>query len=121
MKIASRTVSATIQVVGHHSWPNAPAEVLFLRAAHRHLFVITATFNVGHADRQLEFFMLQRKMRIIIASAFEIVYVGEYNFENCSCEHVAEKIGIAFANKSMPIQSVTVSEDTENSSTVTWS
>lgn len=64
------SVVAQISVPGFHRWLNAPEKVKFLRNYHRHLFSIEALIYI-EKDRQVEFFMLQKKLRALIDSYIE--------------------------------------------------
>lgn len=49
---------------GFHKYDNAPESVAFLRNEHRHLFKWSATIEVFHDDRDLEFFITKREIEI---------------------------------------------------------
>lgn len=99
---------------GFHAWPKAPKEVDFLRNKHRHIFYVTATIEVLHNDRELEFFIVQRFIKKII----ETKILGKPELRR-SCEDIAETIlDYLEAKYRGRMISVEVSEDRENSSVV---
>ena len=97
-----------LQFEGFHCWPNAPEEVSFLRDRHRHLFHVKVSWLVSHADRDLEFFIQQKKVRKLIDEKLKDPSTANY-----SCEHWAEYLYTACG-----ASEVTVSEDGENGATV---
>src|ERR1051326_4969878 len=98
------------QFEGIHCWPKAPEEVSFLRNKHRHLFKVEAEFQVSHADRDLEFFTLKKK---IDGWLFEIKHSLTVNSSQ-SCEMMAEKILRNAITDGYQCDRVSVSEDGEN-------
>lgn len=95
---------ATIQVEGFHCWPEAPAEVAFLRQEHRHLFHIKGCVQVYHDDRDVEFILLGRKM----LGFFHRVY-PDGRLGRLSCEMLAQQFVDEF-----DLTLCEVSEDGEN-------
>jgi hypothetical protein len=93
----------TTQFEGIHKWDNAPDEVKFLRYPHRHLFNVKVWFSVNHDDRDLEFFIMKRKLNNYILASIDQNDVG-------SCEMVCRKI----AEMDSRITKVEVNEDNEN-------
>ena len=67
LRVAKRTVIATVQVVGYHKWADAPEEVRYLSNHHRHLFTVRAEFDVTHDDRDVEFHIAQGWLRAAAA------------------------------------------------------
>lgn len=79
------TVIVDFDVVGFHQYNDAPSEVEFLRARHRHLFRIRAGFHVVRLDREREIFLLEDALRARIRHLF-----GEpADFGSRSCEMIA--------------------------------
>ena len=110
-----RWVTARTQFRGIHNWPNCPIdEVGFLRDPHRHTFHVMASVEVSGADREVEFFVLQRQIDSIITARFprkdESFAVGAR-----SCEMIADVVyeGLQgeFGDREIKIS---VSEDGEN-------
>lgn len=107
--------------VGIHFWANAPEEVAFLRHPHRHIFKISATCEVSHDDRELEFFMVRQHIDTFIKGTFnayhanmpDILYLGP-----ASCEMVATMVQTMLADVYSRPFSVTVREDDENAGIV---
>ena len=109
-----RTVFITTFFNGFHCWPEAPAQVGFLRSLHRHKFGVRVEVLVTHDDRQVEFFILQEAVNKIIVK--ELTKFLTLN-SSLSCEMMAEFIW----NRLMPnysIYSITVDEDGENGATL---
>lgn len=95
---------------GLHCWPSAPEQVLFLRNPHRHEFHTTVKIEVGHDDRELEFFMVKKEIEPLLP-------YGDMGSK--SCEQMAQEIivalGMIYGRRNY---SVEVSEDGENSALV---
>lgn len=94
-----------------HRWADCPfEEVAFLREWHRHVFHVEIDLWVTHGDRDEEFFMVQHRLRTC---------VGQWEGKQVekSCEMFAEAVLIYFSTYN--VRSVTVSEDGENSGTIT--
>ena len=92
------------QFIGFHRWRDAPEEVKFLRNFHRHVFYVEAKFIADHNDRDLEFFIQQRKISDFVRTQYE----GKC-FEK-SCEMIAEEIVKAYKG----CIECCISEDGEN-------
>ena len=63
-----------------HHWPEAPAEVGFLRALHRHEFHVSLKLAVSHDDCELEFILVKRALA---------VYLKREWSDRVSCEQIA--------------------------------
>ena len=103
------------QFEGCHYWKDAPLEVDFLRAPHRHIFHVEVKLPVSHNDRELEFFLVKR----FLDDAIDKLYPS-FELKNKSCEMIAEEILKAIQDKFgfKKDVSVSVSEDNENGSVV---
>jgi len=106
----SRTaVLVTLQVEGFHRWPNAPHEVAYLSADHRHIFHVKAEKNVEHEDRDVEIITLKRQMHDYLT--------GRWGFPmglgSMSCEMLARELLNAFG-----LTRCEVLEDGENGGVV---
>lgn len=66
-EIEIRVVAQT-RFVGFHKWPDAPAEVSFLKNFHRHEFHVRAEKVVSHEYRDVEFTLLKRSLEQTIHS-----------------------------------------------------
>lgn len=106
-----RFITVITQFEGFHAWPQAPDEVEFLRYKHRHLFGVSVTLEVMHNDRELEFFLVKKKVDELIDLLVDKEDVG-------SCEMCASQLATALHQVYDRFVSVTVSEDKENSATV---
>lgn len=102
------------QFVAFHRWKDAPDVVAFLRDYHRHVFKVEVHLAVTHADRQLEFFIVQRDLNDILLHNFE----GTRFEASCECvaRSIMEKMEAYKAYTS--IFKVVVSEDGENDGVV---
>ena len=96
----------TTQFEGFHKYSDAPEEVSFLKNKHRHIFHVKVWIEVGHNDRDIEFFIFKKQVETLLQNS---------NLNNSSCEMIADyvhnKISLAYPNRKMKIE---VSEDGEN-------
>jgi hypothetical protein len=92
------------QFEGFHRWPEAPAEVKFLRDLHRHIFQVKLAVPVTHSERDVEFILFKRKVDEFISKT-----LNELNTDAWSCEKWCEILMEEFK-----ASSVDVSEDGEN-------
>ncbi len=98
------------QFVGFHRYENAPDEVLFLKAKHRHLFKCSAKISVNHDDRELEFFIVQERLKRVFT---DHQFVGSCEMV---CKEILKVLQTWYGNdRSYQIE---VSEDGENSAVV---
>ncbi len=114
-------ITVTTAVDGLHHWPDAPNKVDFLRSPHRHIFKIAASFSLT-ASRQLEFFITQDQLLQAILPCGKMLgdlSVVVIDFGQQSCEQIADAVMTQLDAMSLPVVSVMVSEDGENSATVT--
>lgn len=73
---------------GFHAWPGAPAECDYLRARHRHIFVIRTWLEVSHNEREIEINL----QGMAIKTALEARFGSPCEFGAMSCESIAELI-----------------------------
>ena len=114
-----RSIIAKTSYEGTHCWPEAPEEVAYLRNIHRHIFVVRATIEVFHDDREIEFIMVKHKIDTYLRQHFD--ECGVWQMGRTSCEQVAEDILTllnGFQRQTRNI-SVSVFEDDENGCVVT--
>jgi hypothetical protein len=105
------TVIATHRVKGFHYWPNAPDEVAYLRALHRHEFMFIVGWKVGHDDRQVEYHTAQAWMKSF--------FVEPQNFGARSCETLCKDMFVSLELAGHPKPSfIECWEDEENGSRV---
>lgn len=99
------------QFSGIHFYMDAPADVSFLKHPHRHLFKCSAQIEVFHDDRELEFLMVQAKLKRKF---------GDGGKRNMSCEMIAKDVVKFLQNRygKKRAYKVEVSEDGENSAIV---
>lgn len=120
------SVFVTTSLVGFHRWPDAPAEVLYLRDRHRHLFKIRVDVSVEHKDRAIEYHRLKRQLNELFMVGTGYINAtmnqyGEIDLGPQSCEVFATEImgwlrAVAYPDR--PYYRVEVSEDGENGSVV---
>lgn len=103
----AKFVWVTARFMAYHRWKDAPESVAFLRDYHRHVFHVKLTVQVGHGDREVEFFTLKDQLQRHLRTVWE----GQ-RFDQ-SCEQIAEVILWTFG-----AAQVEVSEDGENGATV---
>lgn len=111
----SRYIWVTSEFEAFHRWDKAPSEVAFLRNLHRHLFKVRVEFKVTHSDRDLEFFIVKKKLSDYIFNFLVPLSRGE---QSMSCEMFAENIFTFFKSNEYPVVEVSVSEDGENGAIV---
>lgn len=106
-------VKIKTQFEGFHCWPEAPEEVKFLRDLHRHMFYVKVVIEVKDNDRELEFFILQRRINKMIVTMKEDLEKKQ----RMSCESMAEYLldflEIQYPSRKMEVE---VNEDNENGS-----
>ena len=111
-------ITVKVQVAGTHCWPDAPLHREYLRARHRHLFVIRASLHVTHDDREVEFHDLQADVQHALHTAFRHDDAG-VGFGTASCEQIATLVGEwLVATHKRPV-TVSVFEDDECGAEVT--
>lgn len=95
---------------GFHQYKDAPEQVSFLRNKHRHDFLVEAKIEVKHDNRDLEYFIEQNALDVVINCTINKEDVG-------SCEMAARAIITELLNNSKyhnRLIEVSVSEDGEN-------
>ncbi len=118
----SKSIIVKLREEGYHRYPSAPPEVGFLQHPHRHMFHIEAHIEVYDNDRELEFFIVQKFLKIHTMN-FLIDHRIEPN-NSFSCEDLAEylvdQIGREYCKEVKRNISVSVFEDGENGARVTY-
>lgn len=125
MQEPTRSIFVTFQREGIHLYPGADTDpklatgdwddVSFLGVPHRHIFHVRVEIEVFHNERDIEFIQFKRWL--------ERQYTGDgtLQFDGKSCETIAEELGAvvmaSYPNRNL---SITVAEDGENGSTLTW-
>lgn len=85
MKIYVNTYNC---IEGFHRWEDAKGSMSYLASRHRHLFVIRASFEVSHGDREIEINDMQNK----IENYLHLKYGSPCEFKGMSCEHIAQEL-----------------------------
>jgi hypothetical protein len=83
-----KTVIIQFDIDGYHFYKSAPKVVDFLKNRHRHIFTIKCGYKVDNLNREKEIFI----QRNIIKKYLIDTYGQPCEFENMSCEMIAEKI-----------------------------
>lgn len=82
------TVIAAFEIEGFHHYPEAPKEVSFLSASHRHTFKVTCQYAVTGMNREKEIFMLRDELESYLGEAYGI----PCQFGAMSCEMIADEL-----------------------------
>lgn len=110
-KTMIRWAKVTCRFEGMHRYPDAPAEVSFLKHLHRHIFHITVFVEQFHNERDVEYIMLKRWLETFVD-------VAPWP-EEMSCEAIAERVGTEVCAKHPGRRvMVEVNEDGENGALV---
>ncbi len=109
-------IEVNTQFTACHRWKDAPAEVHFLNNFHRHLFKLAIEIRVTESDRELEFFMILKRLNNFLDDTFKDKYL------DLSCESMGEVILNEFLIKQYGSRfySVKVSEDGENAGIIQY-
>lgn len=114
-----RQIFITTSFEACHWWGDAPEQVKFLSASHRHIFHVKVCIEVGHSDREIEFILFKRMITDYVLFKYNLKDLGQK-----SCEMIAEDIHFHLVNmlsvdykRPMTIE---VSEDGENGAILTW-
>ena len=95
-----------------HQWKDAPEQVEFLKNLHRHKFNIEIEFKVNHNDRDLEFFIMKKKIWEAIRYLYQMNKVN-FLYEVESCEQVAQDL-LEYFDPEYEVIWIEVNEDWEN-------
>lgn len=79
------------EIPGLHYWADAPHPVDFLKYPHRHIFEITAYFEVDNLDREIEIFVRQNQIKKYVEEKYKRLD-GLCHFDGKSCEMIAKEI-----------------------------
>lgn len=74
------------QLIGFHSYPDAPASCAYLSERHRHVFTIRCEFKVSHNNREIEINTMQEQL----AGTLQEEFGSPCEFGSYSCEDVAQ-------------------------------
>lgn len=81
-----RYINTYNSVTGFHRYPDAPNFCKYLEARHRHEFIIRCTAEVNHNNREIEINDLSKSIK----SKLELYFGSPCEFEDMSCEAIAE-------------------------------
>lgn len=108
---------------GMHCWSDCPIDAVdFLNNPHRHKFYVTVKMEVGHDDRDIEFFMLKSDMDTFIGSLRKFKNSPTIkDLGSSSCEMLANRM-ITFLVETYSVNKIfcSVFEDNENGAEVYW-
>lgn len=115
----NRRVIVTNNFKGYHKYAEAPDDVAFLRAIHRHIFNVKTTIDVFHNERDIEFFQLQNNIERFVQNNFVNSSLYISGIYILSCESLAESI-LNHLHENYPGRRVRVEvwEDNENGAIV---
>lgn len=85
MVMGKKFIWVTFQRKGYHRYPDAPAEVDYLQARHRHLFKFCVKLEVRHDNREIEFHMFLNEIESWYDS-------GILELDYKSCEMMADDL-----------------------------
>ena len=108
-----RSIYVQSQFIAQHRWLGAPKAVDFLCSWHRHVFKVRIDLWVMHDDRDLEFFLVQQNLQLVLH------WWSNVKVEK-SCEMFCQEIYEALSPKYPSLFRVEVSEDGENGAVMTW-
>lgn len=86
------TIWTTFQIEGWHRWPDAPQEVGYLSARHRHIFHFRVEISVRQLNREIELHQLRTFCLDALVSEHETAseaFPHGLEFGNASCEAIA--------------------------------
>jgi len=112
-----KLIFCTFSIEGFHLWKEASAysSEEYLASKHRHMFYFKCSASVIDSDREIEFISMGRAIKDYLEST----YGHPCDFNNMSCEKIAELVIIFMRSKYGERRySVTVLEDNENGSMV---
>lgn len=84
------TLEVRTTVTAIHNYPES--HVLFLKHPHQHDFTIICHIEVGHENRQIEFYDFYNCLNEFIHSNWETGDYGVVNFGVMSCEQIGRII-----------------------------
>lgn len=97
--------------IGFHCWEEAPPQVGYLRAVHRHEFHVKLGVRVDHDNRDVEFITMRKQLDEFISSHKEHWPIG------VSCEMITKVIATYMHSQyQYDVALVEVTEDGENGS-----
>lgn len=88
-------IEVNLLVVGYHCWPEAPADVEFLKYTHRHTFYIKCVKEVERLDREIEIIKFKNDIMTWLYK-WRPPYLDGLDFEDMSCEQIAHVLRMDF-------------------------
>jgi hypothetical protein len=118
----SSFVHLAAQVEGLHHWPAAGPPEQYLRAPHRHLFIVTADIEVFSHDREIEINAAARWLTARLPTLADQPGADLLDFGPQSCERLAARITEAIRDRYGPRRRIRcmVAEDGILGAGVTW-
>ena len=120
-----RYIKVRNDFTGYHRYAQAPEDVAFLRAWHRHHFLVASEIPVEHNERDIEFFELQNEVQQWVEANYMSAprecasYLPGVWIQ--SCETFAEQLAMYLKDKfGVCYARVTVSEDGECEATIVY-
>ena len=108
-----KMIWVTFQRSGFHRYPDAPNDVKYLAAVHRHLFHFKVSIEVFHDDREVEFHQFLRWLE----GLYNNTLVLDYRSCEMIADELAELIKDAYPGRDIEIE---ISEDGECGVTATY-
>jgi hypothetical protein len=107
------TIWVTFQQEGWHCWPAAPQRRAYLQRPHRHLFHFRVEMQSMDPDREIELHDLKEWSQQALSMGFSRLHERGLDFEQMSCEHLAEWMCREMQKKWSRWAACEVSEDGE--------
>lgn len=106
-------ITARANVQGVHHWPKAPGRRNYLQKPHRHEFHVSATVEMAHDDRDVEFHDLGERLEQIMRGLGEQYHTEAslVDFGSRSCEALAREVFAQLQDDGISVVTVLVSED----------
>lgn len=109
------TVIVSAELAATHCWPNAPADVAFLRHPHRHLFKVRVGVSEVHDfvedGRETEFILFKARLVACLGTIGNAGTAGVRDIGTMSCENLAMELLSKLGDN---VSFVEVLEDGEN-------
>ena len=94
------------EFIALHRWPSCPKDHphSYLASKHRHFFTVETVFDVSHGDRAVEIFEKEDEIKKYIDGNFQKDSDFVYDFEDLSCEMLAQHIAEAMQARSCEVR-----------------
>lgn len=107
-------VKVRFQWTGVHQWPNASGRHEYLKYPHRHVFKGTATIQVFHNDRDIEFFDI---LDFIHDQLKDYEHLGDRSCEWVAQDLITRMFKEVGSHRNIEVE---ITEDGENGAVVLW-